>query len=76
MAETVLRLVTPGTHTYSKFVKPEELQGFFDEKGWYGMERRGCFYDPLKGGWRLLGMGDWGGVGEQVNYFAGVRKPL
>ncbi|KAK4686402.1 hypothetical protein P7C73_g3726, partial [Tremellales sp. Uapishka_1] len=29
MAEDVLRLVTPGTHTYSKFVKPDELRRFF-----------------------------------------------
>ena len=40
------------------------------------MERRGCVYDPLKGEWRLLGMGEWFGLGEHVNYFAGVRKPL
>lgn len=76
LAENVLRLVTPGTHTYSKYVKPDELQSFFDDKGWYGMERRGCIYDPIKAGWRLLGMGDLGGLGEQVNYFAGVQKPL
>jgi 2-polyprenyl-6-hydroxyphenyl methylase/3-demethylubiquinone-9 3-methyltransferase len=28
-AEHVLRLVTPGTHTHSKYVKPEELLDFF-----------------------------------------------
>ncbi|WVR04498.1 3-demethylubiquinone-9 3-O-methyltransferase [Kwoniella sp. DSM 27419] len=28
LAEDVLRLVTPGTHTYRKFVKPEELRRF------------------------------------------------
>lgn len=28
MAEHVLRLVTPGTHTYSKFIKPDELLAF------------------------------------------------
>ncbi|KAL8293277.1 hypothetical protein RQP46_000971 [Phenoliferia psychrophenolica] len=76
MAEDILRLVTPGTHTYSKFVKPEELQTYFDAKGWYSMERRGCPYDPIKGGWRLMGQGDLGGLGEMGNYFAGVRKPL
>jgi len=40
------------------------------------METRGCIYDPIKGGWRLLGMGEYAGMGEMVNYFAGVRKPL
>ena|SRR5258707_13166409 len=28
-AEKVFRLVEPGTHTFSKFVNPEELIGFF-----------------------------------------------
>lgn len=28
LAEDVLRLVTPGTHTYKKFVLPEELKRF------------------------------------------------
>ncbi|BEI94367.1 uncharacterized protein CcaverHIS019_0608260 [Cutaneotrichosporon cavernicola] len=28
LAEDVLRFVTPGTHTYSKFVRPEELRRF------------------------------------------------
>ncbi|GAA5875554.1 hypothetical protein JCM1840_003259 [Sporobolomyces johnsonii] len=76
MAESILRLVTPGTHTYHKYIKPDELQAFFDDRGWWGMERRGCIYDPLAGRWRLLGEGELGGAGELVNYFAGVRKPL
>ncbi|OXC65371.1 3-demethylubiquinone-9 3-O-methyltransferase [Cryptococcus neoformans] len=28
LAEDILRLVTPGTHTYRKFIKPEELRRF------------------------------------------------
>ncbi|GAA5909910.1 hexaprenyldihydroxybenzoate methyltransferase [Sporobolomyces salmoneus] len=77
MAESILRLVTPGTHTYSKYLKPSELRQFFEgEKGWFGMEQRGCLYDPLAGKWRLLGQGEYGGLGEMGNYFAGIRKPL
>ena len=30
-AEDILRIVTPGTHTYSKFIKPSELLEFFQE---------------------------------------------
>jgi polyprenyldihydroxybenzoate methyltransferase/3-demethylubiquinol 3-O-methyltransferase len=34
-AEQILRSVSPGTHTYSKYVKPDELVAFFrDELGW------------------------------------------
>ena len=36
LAENVLRLVSPGTHTYSKFVKPSELRKFaYAEMGGY-----------------------------------------
>lgn len=31
LAEHVLRLVTPGTHTYSKYIKPTELIDFFKQ---------------------------------------------
>lgn len=76
MAEDVLRLVTPLTHTYSKFILPSELREYFADKGWTTkMEVRGCVYDPLMGGWRLGGSGDGTGWGEQCNYFAGIRKP-
>lgn len=79
MAEHVLRLVTPGTHTYSKYLRPEEVRDFFErEHGWHdcGFEQRGCVYDPFAGKWRLLGEGEFGGFGELANYFAGIRKPL
>ena len=31
LAEHVLRMVTPGTHTYSKYIKPTELIDFFKQ---------------------------------------------
>ena len=30
-AENILRIVPPGTHTYSKYIKPSELLSFFQE---------------------------------------------
>ncbi|WWC87079.1 3-demethylubiquinone-9 3-O-methyltransferase [Kwoniella dendrophila CBS 6074] len=43
LAEDVLKLVTPGTHTYKKFIKPEELRRFvYSDMGgneiWYKEE--------------------------------------
>ncbi|KDN52140.1 ubiquinone biosynthesis O-methyltransferase [Tilletiaria anomala UBC 951] len=36
MAEKVMRTVSPGTHTYAQYIKPEELVGFFREDvGWH-----------------------------------------
>lgn len=41
LAEDVLRLVTPGTHTYSKYVRPEELKRYFaKEMGGVGVWER------------------------------------
>ncbi|PWN28804.1 ubiquinone biosynthesis O-methyltransferase [Jaminaea rosea] len=35
VAEKLSRLVSPGTHDWGKFVRPEELEGFIEEKlGW------------------------------------------
>jgi len=76
MAEDVMRVVTPGTHTYSKYVKPAELAAYFaDEQAWYNMETRGCVYNPLSGNWSLLSSGQFAGLGELANYFAGVQRP-
>ncbi|GAA5978223.1 hypothetical protein JCM11641_001140 [Rhodosporidiobolus odoratus] len=76
LAEDVMRLVSPGTHTYHKYIKPSELVDFFDQKGWQETEVRGCPYDPIAGKWRLLETEQYGGAGSLVNYFAAVRKPL
>ena len=41
LAENILRLVTPGTHTYSKFVRPEELGRFVhSEMGGFNLWER------------------------------------
>ncbi|KAL7414639.1 S-adenosyl-L-methionine-dependent methyltransferase [Mrakia frigida] len=82
VAEDLLRLVSAGTHTSSKFVKPEELDDFFDELNWgvggvggsSGREARGIVYLPWKGEWELVGK-NVGWVGRGANYLYGVRKP-
>ncbi|KAK4056884.1 Hexaprenyldihydroxybenzoate methyltransferase, mitochondrial [Microbotryomycetes sp. JL221] len=76
MAESILRLVEPGTHTYHKYIKPQEMIQFFEQKGWTDLEQRGCIYDPIKAQWRLFGMGEWGGMTELANYFFVARKPF
>ena len=76
VAEDLLRFVEPGTHTYHKYIKPDEMRDFFQARGWTSLEQRGCIYDPLKGQWRLFGMGEWAGMMEKANYFFVARKPL
>lgn len=77
----LIGLVPPGTHTYEKFVKPEELTDFFRNKlGWAKsferseLETRGSFYEPFTGHWNLFPREFH--LGELVNYFFGVKKPL
>jgi polyprenyldihydroxybenzoate methyltransferase/3-demethylubiquinol 3-O-methyltransferase len=81
MAEKVLRAVTPGTHTYDKFVNSSELESFFrDEMRWFDgkpgrlqAEVRGIIYLPWEGRWKLLDRGQFGAA--ECNYMFWARKP-
>ncbi|KAJ7066959.1 S-adenosyl-L-methionine-dependent methyltransferase [Mycena amicta] len=85
MAEDVLRKVSKGTHTHSKFIRPEELTKFFRSKSapWVDVgqdppprtqaEVRGMVYNPLSSSWILAPRGAWGAAG--CNYLFWARKP-
>ncbi|KAJ7475852.1 S-adenosyl-L-methionine-dependent methyltransferase [Mycena latifolia] len=88
MAENVLRKVASGTHTHSKFVRPEELTAFFrsypnTESPWVDAGRgsptrtqaeiRGLVYNPLASRWVLAPRDAWGAA--ECNYLFWVRKP-
>ncbi|KAF8573330.1 ubiquinone biosynthesis O-methyltransferase [Ramaria rubella] len=81
LAEKVLGTVTPGTHTYDKFVNSEELIAFFrDEMRWFDhtpgrleAEVRGIMYLPWEGRWILSNRGQLGTTG--CNYMFWARKP-
>lgn len=70
MAEGVLGIVPWGTHEWGRYLKVEELWGWFEGRGgvWERPRARGVIYVPGFG-WREVGGGErWG------NYFLGVRK--
>ncbi|KIM44749.1 hypothetical protein M413DRAFT_67029 [Hebeloma cylindrosporum] len=81
VAEDILRQVTKGTDTYSKFIKPSELVQFFrDYRSPQPIdsvndspELRGLIYNPLKAGWHLAPRDAWGAL--ECNYLFWVRKP-
>jgi 2-polyprenyl-6-hydroxyphenyl methylase/3-demethylubiquinone-9 3-methyltransferase len=50
-AEYVLRWLPPGTHDWSKFLKPEELRGFLDGQALTVDGPYGVVFDPLTGRW-------------------------
>jgi 2-polyprenyl-6-hydroxyphenyl methylase/3-demethylubiquinone-9 3-methyltransferase len=52
IAEYVLGWVQRGMHTYSKFVKPDELSRWIREAGMHEIDRAGMTFRPLSGKWR------------------------
>ena len=52
-AEYVLRWVPPGTHSWSKFVKPSRLAAGLRRAGARVSDVRGMTFDPLRGTWSL-----------------------
>ncbi|KAF8067922.1 S-adenosyl-L-methionine-dependent methyltransferase [Lyophyllum atratum] len=74
LGEDLLRKVSRGTHTYSKFIKPTELVSFFQKYRSPSTEVRGLIYHPLQGKWHLAPRGAWGATDS--NYIFWVRKPF
>jgi len=73
--------VSPGTHSYPKYLKPQELLSFFEQDmAWpadnRNIETRGVMYNPLKGDWKLASASNIPDKSQLVNYFFGARKPL
>lgn len=88
-AEDVLNRVSKGTHTYSKFVNPDELRQFFgtyqsspDQRPWISTpdspsrteaEVRGMIYAPWNGTWELGPRES--AWSEGCNYLFWARRP-
>lgn len=91
MAENVLRLVTPGTHTHAQYIDPDELVRHFESDiPWVAhvspqlqqyvprrvqIETRGTFYLPGLGTWVLAPRDANPTLSQSANYFFWVRKP-
>jgi len=88
LAENFLGIVSKGTHTYSKFVKPSELVDFFaKDVPWITRlydgvptraeaEVRSMQFNPFTGMWNVLPRGDDVLPGTERNYLFWVRRPL
>lgn len=66
-AEYILRWLPVGTHTWDKFVMPEEMQNEFAANGISEIDRGGIIFNPLSGEWRR-------GFDTDVNYMIAGRK--
>ncbi len=66
-AEYVLRWLPVGTHTWDKFVTPEEMRRHFETFGLREIDRGGIIFNPISGEWRR-------GNDTDVNYMIAARK--
>ena len=67
-AEYLLRLLPKGTHDFSRFIKPSELDGWIRQAGLQCRDMIGLTYNPLNGRYRLIA-GD-----VDVNYMVSCEK--
>jgi 2-polyprenyl-6-hydroxyphenyl methylase/3-demethylubiquinone-9 3-methyltransferase len=67
-AEYLLRWLPRGTHDWSRFLTPDELEEMLAGCGLTPIDRRGVSYNPLADEWRLSS--DCG-----VNYFITATRP-
>lgn len=67
-AEYVLRWLPAGTHQWSRFVTPEELEAHINAAGLRRRALEGLVYDPLRAHWSIARDRD-------VNYFMSASKP-
>lgn len=67
-AEYVLRWLPQGTHSWDKFVTPDEFADHVRAAGLEPVTREGLVFNPLSGRWSLSSDCD-------VNYFITARKP-
>lgn len=66
-AEYILRWVEPGTHDWTKFLRPEQLLKPLEAEGLSEIDRTGVVYHPLRDEWRLSGDTD-------VNYMLALER--
>jgi 2-polyprenyl-6-hydroxyphenyl methylase/3-demethylubiquinone-9 3-methyltransferase len=71
-AEYVLRWLPPGTHDWTRFIRPHELDGMLDAAGLGATARAGMVYSPLRDRWSLS---DDTGVNYIVLAVAAARRP-
>lgn len=66
-AEYILRWLPVGTHTWDKFVTPEEMRDEFSIYGLSEIDRGGIIFNPLSGEWRR-------GNDTDVNYMIAAKR--
>ena len=66
LAENYLKWIPSNTHTYHKFIKPEELEYILIKNNFKNINFKGLKYQPLKNKWQLS-------QNTSVNYFCNCK---
>ena len=62
LAENLLNWIPLNTHSYHKFIRPEELEFFLSNNNFKNINFKGLIYNPLKANWAL-------GKSTKINFF-------
>ena len=68
LAENVLRWIPRGTHTYEKYIKPQEITNCLESKNFILKSLKGLVYNPIDMDWKLSN-------NTTINYFCTYYKP-
>ena len=68
LAENVLRWIPKGTHTYEKYIKPQEITNCLESKNFILKNLKGLVYNPIDMDWKLSN-------NTTINYFCAYYKP-
>ena len=66
IGENLLKLIPLNTHTFYKFIKPEEMQQVLSSNSFKNIKFKGLTYDALKLKWKLS-------ENTKINYFCSCR---
>ena len=66
IGENFLKLIPLNTHTFYKFIKPEELEQALSSNNFENIKFKGLTYDALKLSWKLS-------QNTKINYFCSCK---
>ncbi|MFL2519958.1 MAG: bifunctional 2-polyprenyl-6-hydroxyphenol methylase/3-demethylubiquinol 3-O-methyltransferase UbiG [Alphaproteobacteria bacterium] len=67
LAENILGWIPKGTHTYKKFIKPQEITNSMESKNFILKNLKGLIFDPIMMDWKLSN-------NTSINYFCSYHK--
>ena len=67
IAENFLKWIPKGTHTYDKFIKPNEIKNCMQLNNFKLKDITGLVFDPINYGWKMS-------YNTSVNYFCTYEK--